>query len=270
MANNNHVPADMMAASYWQHAPVSDMYRQTQVDDYAVPQAHHHAIPMPPRNPMQNGSGTAISTPASIDSSAVGGGAATLSAETLQEEDLDGLGPLAAPASGKPIRRRMRMITSCFECRRRKLGCDRTRPCRNCDKFGTKCVYLNSNLDSASQHRLTQIKEKVGSLERQLERDVAKGRTGVNGSSAANDQQNIVADEVDDEEERELQITPLTALDLTYDDYADNTDDLVDLGVRVGRMRITERIGGLNRPRISEEVRTSFQLRIHCHQTACR
>jgi hypothetical protein len=48
----------------------------------------------------------------------------------------------------------------------------------------------------------------------------------------------------------------MVALDLTYDDYSDGngTDDLIDLGIRIGKMRITERIGGLNRPRLSEEV----------------
>lgn len=147
----------------------------------------------------------------------------------------------------------MRMITSCLECRRRKLKCEKKHPCHNCKRFQRECVYLGPNLDEASQQRLTEIKEKVGSLERQLERDVAKGAT-----ARGDDQQRFVADDVEDDcgDERELQITPMVALDLTYDDYSDGngTDDLIDLGIRVGKMRITERIGGLNRPRISEEV----------------
>jgi hypothetical protein len=44
------------------------------------------------------------------------------------------------------------------------------------------------------------------------------------------------------------------ALDLTYEDDADGADDMIDLGIQIGKMRITERIGGLSRPRISEEV----------------
>jgi hypothetical protein len=109
---------------------------------------------------------------------------------------------------------------------------------------------LGPKLDEASQLRLTEIKEKVGSLERQLERDVAKSTT----KAAA--QQRILADDVEGEydEERDLEITPMVALDLTYEDDADCTDDIIDLGIQVGRMRITERIGGLNRPRLSEEV----------------
>lgn len=164
-----------------------------------------------------------------------------------QDQPTGPQGPSSAP---KPIRRRMRMITSCLECRRRKLKCNKSQPCSNCIRFNRDCVYLGPKLDEASQLRLTEIKEKVGSLERQLERDVAKSTT----KTAT--QQRILADDVegDYDEERDLEITPMVALDLTYEDDADGTDDIIDLGIQVGRMRITERIGGLNRPRLSEEV----------------
>lgn len=175
-------------------------------------------------------------------------------------------GPAAANGSvvPKPIRRRMRMINSCLECRRRKLKCNKSNPCTNCLKFSRECRYLGPKLDEASQLRLTEIKEKVGSLERQLERDVAKsgarsgdsdGGGGGHGGGGVY-QQRILADDVEDEfdEERDLEITPMVALDLTYEDDADGMDDIMDLGVQVGKMRLTEKIGGLNRPRISEEV----------------
>jgi hypothetical protein len=169
-----------------------------------------------------------------------------------------------APAglAPKPIRRRMRMITSCLECRRRKLKCNKSQPCTNCMKFSRECLYIGPKLDEASQLRLTEIKEKVGSLERQLERDVAKstGRgPGSKPGATGGVRQRILADDVEDEFEGEtdLDISPMVALDLTYEDDADGvagTDDLIDLGIQVGKMRITERIGGLSRPRISEEV----------------
>lgn len=146
------------------------------------------------------------------------------------------------------------MITSCLECRRRKLKCNKSTPCTNCLKFNRECVYLGPKLDEASQLRLTEIKEKVGSLERQLERDVAKA------TSKAAAQQRILADDVDDnsDEEGDLEITPMVALDLAYEDDPDGTDDIIDLGIQVGRMRITERIGGLSRPRLSEEIQTGL------------
>ncbi|KAL2271204.1 hypothetical protein VTJ83DRAFT_575 [Remersonia thermophila] len=172
------------------------------------------------------------------------------------------------PVAQKPIRRRMRMITSCLECRRRKLKCEKKQPCHNCKRFQRDCVYLGPNLDEASQQRLTEIKEKVGSLERQLERDVAKGaranrnrnrNRSPDGDPSNNQSRRFMADDPEGEDQ-ELQMTPLVALDLTYDNGSDGngTDDLIDLGIRIGKMRITERIGGLNRPRISEEIQAGL------------
>jgi Zn(2)-Cys(6) binuclear cluster domain-containing protein len=175
----------------------------------------------------------------------------------------------AAPSSSsaRPIRRRMRLITSCLECRRRKLKCDKSQPCTNCVRFGRECLYLGPALDQASQVRLTEMKEKVGSLERQLERDVARSGKAQKTPAPRRDG-GILADDVEDEfaEERELEPTELTALDITYEDDADGTDDIIDLGVQVGRMRITDRIGGLTRPRLSEEV---FALSPSAKQCAC-
>ncbi|KAI3329125.1 hypothetical protein HD806DRAFT_519413 [Xylariaceae sp. AK1471] len=160
----------------------------------------------------------------------------------------------------KPIRRRNRMINSCLECRKRKLKCSKTSPtCTNCVKASRDCLYIGPRLDEASQMRLAEIKEKQGTLERQLERDVAKSTT-----SKSTLQQRILADEVEDgyDDERDLEATPLVALDLTYEDDADGgADDMIDLGIQIGKMRITERIGGLSRPRISEEISAGISQR---------
>ncbi|KAI1262973.1 hypothetical protein F5Y18DRAFT_429446 [Xylariaceae sp. FL1019] len=181
---------------------------------------------------------------------------------------MDSADPIAANAGGgreagvssrpslqatKPIRRRNRMINSCLECRKRKLKCSKTSPtCTNCDKASRECLYIGPRLDEASQMRLAEIKEKQGTLERQLERDVAKSTT-----SKSTLQQRILADEVENDYDdgRDLEATPLVALDLTYEDDADGgADDMIDLGIQIGKMRITERIGGLSRPRIAEEI----------------
>lgn len=159
------------------------------------------------------------------------------------------------------------MITSCLECRRRKLKCNKSQPCTNCLKFGRECHYLGPKLDEASQLKLTQIKEKVGSLERQLERDVVH-KSGRPTGKGVFYQQRFLADEIgdDDDEERDLEITPMVTLDVTYEEDDDGEggipDEVIDLGIQVGRMRITERIGGLNRPRLSEEVCRPFPIRI--------
>jgi hypothetical protein len=155
------------------------------------------------------------------------------------------------------IRRRNRMITSCLECRRRKLKCDKSHPCINCSKARRECVFLSPALDQASQLKLTEIKEKVGSLERLLERDVARSAAA---ASLAPHSGRAVPDDTDDdlpgaEDEKDLEPTPLAASDVVYDEDGDHTDnDILDLGIQIGKMRITERIGGFFRPKISQEV----------------
>jgi len=155
------------------------------------------------------------------------------------------------------IRRRNRMITSCLECRRRKLKCDKSHPCINCTKARRECVFLSPALDQASQLKLTEIKEKVGSLERLLERDVARSAAA---ASLAPHADRALPDDADDdlpgaEDEKDLEPTPLAVGDAVYDDDGDNADDdILDLGIQIGRMRITERIGGFFRPKISQEV----------------
>lgn len=163
------------------------------------------------------------------------------------------------------------MITSCLECRRRKLKCNKSHPCTNCVKFNRDCVFLAPALDQASQLKLTEIKEKVGSLERLLERDVArpqeqklKGFTNSagNGSGESEIQQRAIpGEEVENdlpgpEDENYLEPTPLAVTDAAYDDDGED-DDLLDLGITMGKMRMTERIGGFFRPCISQEVRPS-------------
>lgn len=160
--------------------------------------------------------------------------------------------PAAAGGGGAPrVRRRNRMITSCLECRRRKLKCDKSHPCTNCTKNSRDCLFLAPALDSASQLKLTEIKEKMGSLERVLEQDVAKG-----GAKQKNWKSNAEADLLDfvpePEDERDLEPSPLAVSDAVYDDDAD--DDVTDLGFQMGRMRLSDRIGGFFRPKMAEEV----------------
>ena len=156
------------------------------------------------------------------------------------------------------------MITSCLECRRRKLKCDKLHPCTNCAKFVRDCVFLAPALDSASQLRLTEIKEKMGVLERGLEVEVAnakkqhrlhqsRGNASIeNGAKQWHAQVvrkssidlpgELSRDESDGDEaaevpedEKGLEPHPLSVVDAAYGDDAD--DDILDLGVKMGKMR---------------------------------
>jgi hypothetical protein len=122
-------------------------------------------------------------------------------------------------------------------------------------KFTRDCVFLAPALDQASQLKLTEIKEKVGSIERLLERDVAKSLVHV---SSGPSQERALPDDEDDnlpanEDEKDLEPTPLAVVDAAYEVDGED-DDLLDLGIQLGKMRITERIGGFFRPKISQEV----------------
>ena len=167
-----------------------------------------------------------------------------------------------SPAASSPatprVRRRNRMITSCLECRRRKLKCDKLHPCTNCTKATRDCVFLAPSMDPSTQLKLTEMKEKMGSLERKLEHDVAKNGVTARARNSGPLKAESDGDEIDfapePEDEADLEPTPLAVADAVYDDDAD--DDLMDLGVQMGRLRVTDRLGGFFRPKISEEVGT--------------
>ncbi|KAK5172994.1 uncharacterized protein LTR77_003116 [Saxophila tyrrhenica] len=174
-----------------------------------------------------------------------------------------------AQAHQQRIRRRNRLITSCLECRRRKLKCDKTAPCTNCTRFKRDCLYLASSADPSSQQKLADIKEKMGALEKSLEREIAAGQQAKMHLGGANVRKSsageaalvhVEGDEEDEaagEDEEGLEPTPLASLDNVYEDNAD--DELMDLGVQMGKMRISERIGGWIRPKLVEELTDTLE-----------
>ncbi|KAF2660651.1 hypothetical protein K491DRAFT_711554 [Lophiostoma macrostomum CBS 122681] len=159
------------------------------------------------------------------------------------------------------IRRRNRLITSCLECRRRKLKCDKQNPCVNCTRFNRDCLFITPALDPEGQAKLAEVKEKMGMLERTLEEDVA--RRGSNKSPLGPGlfetptlpglHDESPSDQEDDDETKDLVSHPLATEDAAY--YEDEgNDDIIDLGIQMGKIRVTERIGGFVRPRFSEEL----------------
>jgi len=103
----------------------------------------------------------------------------------------------------------------------------------------------------------------MGILERSLEEEVARATGPKPGdlivprrSSALPGQNESYSDQEEDEETKDLTSSHLAIEDASYyeDDADDIDDNLVDLGIAMGKVRITERIGGLVRPRFSEEV----------------
>jgi hypothetical protein len=165
------------------------------------------------------------------------------------------------PKEHARIRRRNRLITSCLECRRRKLKCDKQQPCTNCTLFARQCVFIAPSLDGETQAKLAEVKEKMGMLEKTLEDDVVRRSTSKPLFEAPRlpGQEPGQSDEEDEDDAKDLEFIDIATEHATY--YEDEgNDDLVDLGIAMGKMRITERVGGLVRPRLSEELNEALKL----------
>ncbi|EEH47647.2 uncharacterized protein PADG_03731 [Paracoccidioides brasiliensis Pb18] len=170
-----------------------------------------------------------------------------------------------APTPTLRIRRRNRMITSCLECRRRKLKCDRLHPCTKCSKSNRDCLFLAPAWDENSRKKLADLKDRMGSLERALEHDAAQiqasrkegGQPDGDGQAGSNTLAGMLENSAEaqapvPEDEVNLVPTPLAVQDAGYEDGSD--DDNVDLGFKLGKLRLTDRIGGLYRPKVAEEL----------------
>lgn len=102
-------------------------------------------------------------------------------------------------------------------------------------------------------------------MERTLEEDVAKRRStsasikredGAHLLETFDLEESSGEEAAEAEDERDLEPTPLAVQDAAY--YEDGDDDvLMDLGVKIGKMRLTDRIGGFVRPKIHREVSLS-------------
>lgn len=151
-------------------------------------------------------------------------------------------------------RRRNRIITSCLECRRRKLKCDKKFPCDHCHKASRECVFLAPPRDPNAQNRLNQLKDRVELIEKELEASlensadsrwsISAQSTGPSKSKTESDSEGLGSDL--------LEPTPLAVDAVAYE--GDEDDDTEDLGIQLGRMRLTERLGGSIRPMFSMEV----------------
>ncbi|KAI9890592.1 MAG: hypothetical protein M1814_003790 [Vezdaea aestivalis] len=133
--------------------------------------------------------------------------------------------------------------------------------------LGRECTFLAPALDSASQLKLTAIKEKVGSLERQLEQDLAaKAREAEDPGRAIPGQHEDAYNSHGPipKDEHDLEPTPLAMIDAAYDDDAD--DEALDLGYMLGRMRLNDRLGGYFRPKIAEEIDATLKDSSHDHR----
>ena len=96
----------------------------------------------------------------------------------------------------------------------------------------------------------------MGILERSLEEDIAqrnKVQAGLfpsfDGLDPALSQDETYSEE--EEDTRNLKSSEYAREDSAYYEDEEGDDDIIDLGIAMGKVRITERIGGLVRPKFS-------------------
>ena len=67
-------------------------------------------------------------------------------------------------------------------------------------------------------------------------------------------QEETYSEDEDDEDTKDLKSSEYIREDAAYYEDEEGDDDIVDLGIALGKLRMTERIGGLVRPKFTDEV----------------
>lgn len=111
------------------------------------------------------------------------------------------------------------------------------------------------NPDTQLRQKLTEMKEAKDAIDNTLRGDQpgsAKGGSRRKRTRKPEEPEEPMSDDSETSVDNwHLEPTPLAVQDAAY---ADEADDVEDLGFMIGRMRIGERIGGHYRPRAADEV----------------
>lgn len=139
------------------------------------------------------------------------------------------------------------------------MKCDRLYPCTRCQKLRKDCVFhcsasQQSRLNIAEENSILSeaclqphpISESIDLNSDKRPRESSFAHLSDDEESALDD------DEPAPEDEKDLEPTTLVRVDASYRNDVD--DDVLDLGIKIGKMRMNERLGGLFRPGIHDEV----------------
>ena len=152
--------------------------------------------------------------------------------------------PISPRAEDSQGYRRGRAIRSCLECRRRKMRCNRSRPCQNCNRFCRECVYLPfpewpSGVSNPVRQDVNAQSPIQGGGRTFPSFDANHNFGHVQLSSFTNHDYGSGSD-------------TLARLHRNYETDAD--DDFNDVGLQIGRLSITEKFGGYFKPHIASQV----------------
>lgn len=125
--------------------------------------------------------------------------------------------------------------------------------------MGEECLYVSgATADAQFRQKLVQMKEAKDEIDSSFRetigtRTLQPGQKGPRRKRSRRLNQGEESEDSDSSSQDDfLEPTPLAVHDAAYADEVD--DDIEDLGFRIGRMRLGERIGGHYRPRIADEV----------------
>ena len=165
--------------------------------------------------------------------------------------------PISPRAEDNQGYRRGRAIRSCLECRRRKMRCNRSRPCQNCNRFCRDCVYhpfpeWPSGAPNTSREDSSVRSPVQGGGRAFPSFDTTQNFGYVQPPPFSNHDYNYTPD-------------PLAKTHKYYE--ADADDDALDVALQIGRLSITEKLGGYFRPHIATQV--SLVLSCWCFAVLC-
>ena len=162
--------------------------------------------------------------------------------------------------------RRGRAIRSCLECRRRKMRCNRSRPCQNCNRFCRECVYLPFPEWPLGAPNNLKVESDAKSPDHAGGRALASfyanhGHNTNNNHNNHNSNKNnnnnntsLVQTAAFTHHSHDLDTdTPIKQEDI-YD--IDVDDQFLQVGLQIGRLSITENINDLFRPHVASQVST--------------
>lgn len=135
----------------------------------------------------------------------------------------------------------------------------------NCRSQNRQCIYISSSEtnDSQLRRKLTEMKDARDSLEKKVllgKIDDQAARQdqlqSLSGAPIASLEGDVGGHGDESDVEGYLEPTSLAIPDAAYAE--DDSENINDLGVALGKIRLGERVGGLFRPRIGDEVRLRF------------
>ena len=152
--------------------------------------------------------------------------------------------PISPRADDNQGYRRGRAIRSCLECRRRKMRCNRSRPCQNCNRFCRDCVY----------HPFPEWPSGAPNTSMEESNVRSQGQGGGRAFPSFDTTQNFGYVQPSPFSNHDYNYTPDTLAKIHKHYEADGDDDALDVALQIGRLSITEKLGSYFRPHIASQV----------------